>query len=791
MRISRLVPSMFHRRLLLLLSVTLVAVAVCALQLGRLTIVHGAELRRQAESRLESLVWVPTVRGRILDRKQRVLAQDRPSFDVTVDYRVINGDWAEVWAGETARKLHRSRWRELGPEERSELVQRYLPAYRAHLDRMWATLAQLTGVEPAELMRRRTEITARVGRLRVSVQSARLRQDVEAALARGREITTEVEEEIARRSLNPIRETRSPHVLLPDVSDEVGFSLLRLEEGVVDLKIDGPAGTHLMSVPLLPGVTVVHSSDREYPFETVRVDVDRGTFPSPVRTADPLSLTVDGVGTRVIGWMGRNPRAEDLSARADRLASDPTLRDRVSVPVGGRLEDRGQYRPGDDVGRAGVESSREEVLRGLRGLHVERLDTGAKREEPRVPGGDIRLSLDIMLQARVQAALSAEAGLAVVQPWHTSSGGEPNPFMPPGTRLNGAAVVLDVDTGEILALASSPSFSRATLRDHPEQVFGDDVDMPFIDRAVARPYPPGSIAKALILCEAVTQGVHDLDSAIACNGHMLPNDESRYRCWVFKMTQDSSRQTHNAQFGGPLLARDALTVSCNIYFFSLGQKLGVNGITRAFHDFGVGRPWNLGVGLEYAGALGRGGVEAALELGDAIQMGIGQGPISWTPLHAADAFATIGRAGIRVRPRLIIDGAPPERVDLRLDPAAVAAALDGLSGSVNRPNGTGNHLTIGGAREPIFNVPGVSVWGKTGTADAPPLLHDPDGREGPQPSRVIRDGDHSWFVVLVGPEGGRPKYSIAVLMEYAGSGGRVSGPIANQIIHALKAEGYF
>jgi cell division protein FtsI/penicillin-binding protein 2 len=82
------------------------------------------------------------------------------------------------------------------------------------------------------------------------------------------------------------------------------------------------------------------------------------------------------------------------------------------------------------------------------------------------------------------------------------------------------------------------------------------------------------------------------------------------------------------------------------------------------------------------------------------------------------------------------------------------------------------------------------VWGKTGTADASPLVHDPDGPEGPQPRRKVRDGDHSWFVVLVGREGGPPRYAIAVLMEYAGSGGKVSGPICNQIIHALIAEGY-
>ena len=84
----------------------------------------------------------------------------------------------------------------------------------------------------------------------------------------------------------------------------------------------------------------------------------------------------------------------------------------------------------------------------------------------------------------------------------------------------------------------------------------------------------------------------------------------------------------------------------------------------------------------------------------------------------------------------------------------------------------------------------VIAWAKTGTADAPDIIVDPDGEEGPLAPVVARTGDHSWFVVLAGPEGGEPRYAIAVMMEYAGSGGRVSGPIANQIVHALKHEGY-
>ena len=170
-------------------------------------------------------------------------------------------------------------------------------------------------------------------------------------------------------------------------------------------------------------------------------------------------------------------------------------------------------------------------------------------------------------------------------------------------------------------------------------------------------------------------------------------------------------------------------------------------------------------------------------------MGIGQGPVSWTPLHAANAYATLARGGVRINPRLIVGQARPEAVDLGLDQSAVAEALDGLSRAVNDHEGTGNHLTIEGTgEEPIFNTPGVKIWGKTGTAAASPLLGaDPDG-EGPDPKQILAAGDHSWFVIMVGRD--RPRYVISVVTDFGGSGGKVSGPIANQIIWALIGEGY-
>jgi cell division protein FtsI/penicillin-binding protein 2 len=130
----------------------------------------------------------------------------------------------------------------------------------------------------------------------------------------------------------------------------------------------------------------------------------------------------------------------------------------------------------------------------------------------------------------------------------------------------------------------------------------------------------------------------------------------------------------------------------------------------------------------------------------------------------------------------------PESRNLSLQAAAVNEAMEGLRRGVNDTEGTGQHLTIAGRQEPIFNAKGVKVWGKTGTATASAVFGDPDGETGPEPPQILAAGDHSWFVIMVGRD--RPQYVISVVTDFGGSGGKVSGPICNQIIHALIAEGY-
>lgn len=799
LKLSRHIPSMFQRRLLLLGGLALLGLATPLVQMTRLTVLKHRELLAEAEKRLINENWLETTRGRILDRKGRVLAMDRPSFDIAVDYPVITGQWAYTLAARKARRKHRTDWPSLSAEQRDVLIQAEQAEFDAVLDGMWTRMSALAGISRADLDERRLEVRRQVQELDLVVterkRSQRERQ-LKERLGKGEEQTIEVATADVRR---PIREQTTAHVLLKSVPESVGFEFARLlgeDRAMLAANKD--------ALPRMPGVRVLDSGRREYPFDTAELEVDLSSFPGPLRQDRKVTVRVDGIATHAIGWMRSKLYDEDMMRRP-RLKADGSL-------------DRGHYRPGDAVGQGGVEQGAEDKLRGLRGVSTEHLDTDqTDRIEPQ-PGGDVPLTIDAALQARVQAIFDPSLGLAVSQPWHKSPTAVPPspPFreLPLATPLDGSVVIIDIASGDILAMVSMPSFSHAALESEPGRIFGDSQRTPFLNRAIAKSYPPGSIVKPLMLCAAMSARKLGPVETIECTGHFFPSKPNLYRCWIYK-------QSNNTRTHGVIDAPEALQVSCNIFFFELGQRLGPPGVTDWYTRFGVGpaaEPWNLygpqpeivrlageseqafeerrqavlsqrGLIFEYPGSLEReaerrGMPRPPLAMNEAILMGIGQGPITWTPLHAADAYATIARSGVKLTPRLRAD-VPQSRTDLKLDRAAVRQALEGLRRSANEQRGTTHHLTIP-ERPPerIFNAPGVSIWAKSGTADAPAfeLQSDEEGQ-------IKYDADHAWCVLLAG-EGETPKYAISVVVEHGGSGGRVAGPVANQVVHALVAEGY-
>lgn len=822
---KRLIPSMFHRRLVLIGAAYAVALVGLGVQFGRISLVSGEEHRARAESRIRSAEWLPTTRGRILDRHGRILAHDRACYHVAVDYPVISGAWARRQALAHAQSQHGRGWSRLSRSQQEQLAERFRPALDRHVQLAWERLASMTGVSPDDLAAERESVIESVESVAGYLRAQWERQFLAEHARTGRSLADDDRRRLERLRSQETAEQRTPQILVRSVSDETAFTLLRMAEQRITLDISPDQdGSALRQVPLLPGLAVRDGATREYPFESMVVDVDQSSLPLPIRADGRRSVAVVGVLSDVLGWTG-SPTARTLESRAARREQDTDFAQRTTGHDLTGMIDLGQYVTGDQAGVRGIEASWESDLRGLRGRRIIRRDTDESSAIEAAPGMDVRLTIDAMLQARVQAAMSPGLGLARVQAWHG------NHALPSGTPLSGAAVVLDVDTGEVLAMVSTPAATPAERRRAEARAMRRERDwirardaaaergepppaerydswrdpdaMLQFNRAVGVPYPPGSIAKVVVLLEAVRRGAYSITERIACTGHLVAERPDMLRCWIFKRYAT----THNATYRHDLSAAEALTASCNVFFYTLGRRLGAEGIAEAYSRWGVGTTHNLGVG-----PAARGQIEPRT-IQQAILLGIGQGPLTWTPMHAADAMATIARGGVRLPVRIAAD-THGEPEDLGLDPRAIAAVIEGLHGAVHDgTHGTGHHITFTVAadgrpagqtspatreiREPIFNVPGVRIVGKTGTATAGPIV-----RVGPDGAPILDDEgeeekvipDHSWYVALVGPEtgpsAGRFRYAVAVMMEHAGSGGKVSGPICNQIIHALVAEGY-
>lgn len=744
--LRRHIPSMFHRRLLLLAASAVVVTFILGAQTVRLSVgVEHARRKAAAERALQESHPIPTVRGKVLDRYDRPLALDEPGYEVAVQYRLISGEWAYQQARAAAEAQDRERWKEIDSAEQNRMIDELLPAFEVQASEMWDLLAEMSGADPVELARRRDVIRRQVQRV-ISSQTLRNREKREA----------DYDEPVSwAEAREKVMEETWAHTVLNDIPDNTRISI----RGFIAGAETDP------NLAAWREVEVRQPRQRRYPNETFTLNVDRSTLPTPLRHDEPIQVTVRGVGLHHLGLL-RGIWATDDGLKPY-SADNP----------------RG-YLPGDQIGRWGIEQSMEERLRGTRGLSTTQLDTGETTRIEPIPGKDVRLTIDIQLQAQVQALMSPEVGLMTAQPYQTY---EEKTNRKPGWRLNGSAIVMDIDSGEVLAAVSMPEMSLQTLLEDSESIFDDHVNMPYLNRVVARPYQPGSTVKPIVLASAVTAGRISLGEQINCTGFLDPSKPDGLRCWIYKQFG----QTHGALHG-----HEAIMHSCNIYFYTAGRRMGLSRLSQWYSDFGLGRVTGCGLPEEVTGDLpDPNKPPGEQDVADATYMGIGQGPIRWTPIQAANAYATLVRGGVWTPPTFIHDQdrlESRERIDLHLNAAAVREALQGLDDVANNPASTSRNLRVPTGREPIFNVQGVKLYAKTGTAEGVPHRVDADGdgritREDP----IVKSGDHAWVIALVQPSGRtKPTHVVAVVVEYGGSGSQVAGPIVNQIIHVMQREGY-
>ena len=743
----RKAPLMYHRRLWLIATVIAIVMCILLAQATRLTMLRGDVYLKQAQARLSEHRWLPTWRGTIFDRKGRVLVADAPRWEVAVPWDVITGQWAEDHAVRDARaELGRGVWQMASPETRLSAIRRYRPKWDVVIEDLWERLADSGGVPIADVHQRVNDTRGRVQRLASVVwDQQRRRHEARFGDGQGPEFTP-----------RPIAEQVNVHALMADLSDVQAAPLQTF------------AGEH----PDL--VSLRYARDRVRPQTNIDVEIDVDTLPTPLRGEAASVVSLPLVASGLVGTVRDTVWSADIQRRP------------LIDPRTGEV-DRGGYRTEDRVGARGVERAWEDTLRGELGVLVrDRDDDHVEREEP-IGGHDVHLTIDAALQARVEAILHHDVGLTQVQLWHGDS------VLPIGTQLPASVVVLDIPTGEILAMASVPS-----LQDGQYTQAQRDALHPWLIRPLETLAPPGSIVKPLVLAAAVTDGSVQVDEIIECKGHHFEGQPELARCWIYRPRYGMS--TH-----GPLGAVEAMARSCNSWFYELGDRLGARKIADWMGWFGMDQQFDVGISPSWSPrrteVRGLRPDDVTLseltsrgeDTFESVMMGIGQGRTAWTPLHAANAYATLVRGGQVIPPTLVRGWEPASVVeDRQLDPRGVAVALAGLEDVVAKSYGTAHHITFGpGIGEPIFDVSGVRIAAKTGTAQAPPWKRDANGDGEIAPGESVTGLEHAWVVALVGdaPRGAW-QYAIAVLVENGGSGGRVAGPIANQVIRALQAQGY-
>jgi penicillin-binding protein 2 len=418
--------------------------------------------------------------------------------------------------------------------------------------------------------------------------------------------------------------------------------------------------------------------------------------------------------------------------------------------AGGRYPNN---KSGDLIGKAGVEKKWQASLNGIPGGEQVEVDAAGRKlkvisKKSPVPGANVYLTIDKDLQTRAERELEGKVG---------------------------AIVAMDPMDGEILAMASSPSFDpnmfiKGFDRETWKKMIGGK-HHPLQNRVLAGQYPPGSVFKIVVALAGLQEGVVTPDEKLFCNGSYRLG-KSVYRCW--KKWGHGNVDLHRA-----------LVESCDVYFYQLGKRLGVEKIGEYARRLGLGSLTGIDLQNEKPGLvpskewkLKRWGVP--WQQGETISTSIGQSFVLATPLQMVSMISSVFNGGRLLRPqvtqRVRTPGGedihrfhPEERWDLGVDHAYIEIVKKALTGVVNEPHGTGKEAQI----------KGLAVAGKTGTAQVVSLGRVRSGNEEDLPEAMR---DHAWFVAIAPAD--NPKIAVAVLIEHGGHGGSAAAPLAKRIISA-------
>jgi penicillin-binding protein 2 len=413
--------------------------------------------------------------------------------------------------------------------------------------------------------------------------------------------------------------------------------------------------------------------------------------------------------------------------------------------------------PKFQIGKIGVEKWMEDTLRGSAGTKRIEVNSAGRvmRELERqegTPGTDIRLTIDADVQNFAQARLGTESA---------------------------AVVVMDVTNGELVCIASSPSFDPNLFvrgishRDYNALMENDH--RPLANKTVSGAYPPGSTFKMVTALAALEAGVATPDTRVSCPG-FIEFGGRRFHCW--------KRAGH-----GTVNLERSLTESCDVYYYDIAQKVGIDRIAEMGRRLGLGQAFDIpmsaiteGIMPDKAWKLER--HKADWRIGDTINASIGQGYVLTSPLQLAVMTARLatGRAVVPRLVRMVNDKEvpQPEAPPLGLTPEYLAAVQQAMHGVVNGERGT--------AKSSRIVEPTMVMAGKTGTSQ----VRNISAAE--REAGVISNEDLPWnrrdHALFVGyAPYDAPRYAIAVVVEHGGGGSTAAAPIARDIILRAMSDG--
>ncbi len=418
-----------------------------------------------------------------------------------------------------------------------------------------------------------------------------------------------------------------------------------------------------------------------------------------------------------------------------------------------RTEPSGEYELGEIVGKAGVERQYDEDLKGDKGWkqvvvnslgrEIQEIEAGRKPD----PGRALRLSIDLDLQRALEEAYADEAG---------------------------SAVFLDPGSGAVLAMISRPAYDPNVFAHRFSQDIWEglvsDPRHPLQNRVSLSKFAPGSVFKIVMSIAALEEGIATPARGDHCTGTWRFGDKV-YQCWAVR------KGGH-----GYLTMREAIIQSCNIYFYHLGNDMGIERISRWAHRFGFGEPTGLDLPHEESGTVPDSDWKRRTvprdpiwHPGETISVSIGQGAIEVTPIQMAVFAAAIGNGGTLYRPHLLLSREVREGIEederqdyvirrVDMHPRTLEVIRDAMWGVVNE-DGTGGRARIAGR----------DICAKTGTAQVFRASRDIDADKLPKDKR-----DHAWFVGFAPKD--NPRIAWAVFVQNGGHGGTTAAPIARAVL---------